>query len=194
MKKKSKVVPLFASLIPTIAAISMLLSSSAVAQMRPECTGDPSTPGACFFAAPVGGIGIGCEDGIVVTGPALDLERGIGRFSPNGKIAAYQTARLVHAGACRAEDFASGICGTLESPGPGVYFGDASFQANGFITQNGDASCPLKATLKGTLYRDVGYGLEEVELDAVLHKVKDTEAPGGCRFQLCRVFSPADGE
>jgi hypothetical protein len=197
MKKKAKVSLIIPALVPalavTFAAISILLSSSAVAQMRPDCFAEPSKPGACFFTAPGGGGGFSCEDGAIVTGLVPEAEREIGRVNPNGTIAIHTTARIVPALACRIEDY--GICGTLENPGPGLFRGEANNQVNGFITPEGFASCPFKATIKGTFFRDVGYGPEEVEVDAVLQLVKDTDSenPTGCRVQECRIFAPTDG-
>jgi hypothetical protein len=197
MKKKAKVSLIIPALVPTLAvtfaAISMLLSSSAVGQMRPDCLAEPSKPGACFFTAPTDGLIVSCEDGAVLTLSAPDAEREMGRVNPNGTIAVYTTARIVSAVACRTEDIISGLCQTPEDPD--VFLGDASLQVNGFITGEGNSSCPFKGTIKGTFFRDVGLGPEEVEVDAVLQLVKDTDSenPTGCRVLQCRIFAPTEG-
>ena len=171
-----------------IATFLMTLSYSATAQMRPECGADPSSPGACFFPAEVGPGQFFCDDGIIVVGPNPDAKRKIGRVNPNGTVAIHQTAGMLPAGACRTEDFP--ICGTPEAPGPAVFLGEASLQANGFINpETGQALCPFKVAVKGVFFRDVGLGPEEVEIDAVLQLVKDKSSETGCRVQQCRIFA-----
>ncbi|MEH6467972.1 MAG: hypothetical protein V7722_10100, partial [Porticoccus sp.] len=72
--------------------------------------------------------------------------------------------------------------------------GEASMQVNGFLNiDTGNALCPFKGMIKGTFFRNVGNGPEEVEVDAVLHLVKDKNSPDGCRVKQCRVFAPDDG-
>ena len=175
-----------------LAAMALWVASySASAQNRPPCDPDPAHPGACFYTQGAGG-GIVCDDGFIFTA-VEEGKRSIGRINPNGTRAIHTTEGTLPALACTTADFLAGICvnpdGTL---GPGVYLGEVSLQANGFLTEGGGASCPFKSTLRGVLFRDVGLGPEEVEIDAVLHTVKDPKEPAGCRIQLCRVF--ADGQ
>ena len=167
----------------------MFFSFYTNAQMRAECGADPSKPGACFFPSEVGNSALFCEDGAIFVGPADSLTREFGRVNPNGKIAVHQTAVLSPAVACRAEDAL--ICGEPSNPGPGLFYGDVNLQFNGFVVETGQIACPTHATLKGILFRDMGYGPEEVEIDAVLHAVKDNKT-GGCKLLKCRVFAPND--
>ncbi len=167
----------------------MFFSFYTHAQMRPECGEDPSKPGACFFPSEVGNSQLFCEDGGIIVGPADTLTREFGRANPNGKIAVHQTAVLSPAVACRAEDALD--CGVPGFPGPALFYGDVSLQFNGFVVETGEIACPLHATLKGTLFRDMGFGPEEVEIDAVLQTVKDNKT-GGCKLFKCRVFAPTD--
>ena len=171
-----------------IAMTLTTLSYSTSAQMRPECGEDPSKPGACFFAAEVGGTLFFCPDGVVVFGPDPDAKKKTGRVNPNGTVALHRKSELLPAGVCRTEDFS--ICGTTSNPGPGVYIGEASLQENGFFNaETRQPSCPFKVTVKGVGFRDVGLGPEEVQIDAVLQFVKDPSSQNGCRIQECRIFS-----
>ncbi|MGI9289232.1 MAG: hypothetical protein ACR2P1_27940 [Pseudomonadales bacterium] len=164
---------------------------SAAAQMRPECSADPTKPGACFFPLPEDSDAFtACEDGIIIWGPNTEPERAFGRLNPNGTLAVHLFDGTRGAGACRSSDFGSGICGTPAEPGIGVFFGDTSLQVNGFVMPDGSASCPFKLTSKGMLFRDIGNGLESAEIDAVLHFVKDKASETGCRIQQCRIFAP----
>mgnify|MGYP000159176191 CR=1 FL=1 len=164
------------------------------ATAKTECGADPTKPGACFFPANPGGGFIGCDDGLIVWPIPTEGKRSIGRVNPNGTIAVHQTAGAVPAGACQSSDYDSGICGDFERPGPGVFTGEVSLQINGFVTPDGGASCPFKLTSKGLLFRDVGNGPEEAEINAVYHLVKDKKSATGCRIAQCQVFAPNDSE
>lgn len=173
---------------PLLAAITLTVFCGSV-NAKTECDEDLTKPGACFFPAATGSVVVICDDGLIAWGPGSgDAKRQTGRVNPNGAIAVHQSDGMLSGGACRTEDFS--ICGTVFAPTEAVFLGVTNFQVNGFITPLGGASCPFKATAKGSLYRDVGYGPEEVEIDFVLHNVKDKESVTGCRMQQCRIFAP----
>lgn len=174
-----------------VATVLLLSSMGAAAQMRPACGDDPDKPGACFEEVGVGPGVIWCDDGVILFAVAEESEREIGRLNPNGTFAVHQDANIVPGGACPTGDF--GICGTFEEPGPGVYYGQVSAKVNGFVFPGGQAACPFKATLKGMMFRDIGNGPEEIEIDTVLHFAKDRDSGSGCRLLQCRVF-PVDTE
>jgi hypothetical protein len=167
-------------------SILTIQSYSATAQMRPECGADSEKPGACFFNVNTGGTLI-CEDG-GISWPFSDgeLKRSTGKVNPKGKISVHLSAGNVSAFACTAEDAAAGICPPNDVTG--LYSGVTNLKVDGFITEGGSLSCPYKATAQGTLFRSVGSGVEEVEIDLVVHLVKDR---GGdtCRPQQCRIFA-----
>lgn len=175
----------------TAVALSAFCGSAAA---KTECGEDPTKPGACFFPANPGGGFIFCEDGLIVWPIPTEGERSIGRVNPKGTFAVHQTAGAVPAGACTIGDFNAGICGELGNPGDAVFTGEVSMQVNGFVTPTGGASCPFKLISKGLLFRDVGNGLEETEINAVYHLVKDKKSDTGCRVKQCRVFAPNDSE
>ena len=166
----------------TVSVIAML-SYSAIAQMRPECGADPDKAGACFYNVIPGGV-LSCEDGGIFWPPYEDeVKQSTGKVNPNGKVSVHLAGKNLPAFACTAADAAMGIC-----PGPGIYAGETHVKVNGFITPDGGLSCPYKATAKGTLYRDVGFGPEEIEIDLIVHVGKDTES-NSCKLKQCTVFA-----
>ena len=175
------------------AAILWFASQSASAQSRPQCDADPVKPGACFEPATAGGA-LGCDDGVVFLAP-VEAKRAFNRVNPNGKMAIYRTAEAVPAAACTAEDFFAGICffNPDGSPSSAFYVGQVRLHTDGFVGEGGGLSCPFKSTVKGVMFRDVGYGPEEAEIDAVVHTVKDKASPTGCLLRVCRVFAVDGG-
>ncbi len=85
---------------------------------------------------------------------------------------------------CTWQTFFDGTCGTLGNPGPNVFVGSASFQANGVQSAQGQALCPFVITSSGevTRLRDG----KTIQVSPTLHLVPNPS--GGCKLQRCEIL------
>jgi hypothetical protein len=177
----------------------ILASSSADAQMRPNCINDPIKPGACFIEPEDGepfDFFMGCgypDEGGVVEGffywPAVgEGENDFIRIGPDGIAVLHLSDTDVPAVFCPWDIYGAGLC-TPDTPVPQLlYYGFTEFHVNGLILGENDLGCPFVLTAKGEVTRpDDG---DTIEVRPVLKFVPDAEAPGGCRLQTCRIFKP----
>ncbi|MEJ2516164.1 MAG: hypothetical protein P8102_13230 [Gammaproteobacteria bacterium] len=145
-------------------AVLGLLSTSALAQSRPDCISSLGEPGACFSEGnPPGEVFIGCNmpgesdivEGILVWENFGSGENDFDRTTPNGKEFAHISDRDLETIYCPWDTVFSGLC-TADSAAPEyLYYGVSDVQNNGYFVGPGEPGCPFVMTSRGEVTRPV---------------------------------------